>query len=277
MKVREYYLRVIQINETEIAKLPPRFDATQCLHADEVNDILLFGTPKSWQREMDRQGFDPMEKSPGEIVDFMERIENAEEHDSDPKTKTVNNNNNKKDAKKGSGNNNKGKGSSNSYYCAIHKNNPTHDAENCNQIKRLRKENENKSTSSGGKSKNKSWTRKAQEETDKSKKELATYIKKAVNEGVRKELKALDRKRKSDSDDESLDNFMMEVDLKDFDCTGLENLSLDDVKVPKKGDKKITFAKKVTTSTTSSPSQDEEDGLNDDLGSILSDKDDISV
>ena len=26
-------------------------------------DILLFGTPKSWQKEMDRQGYDPLENT----------------------------------------------------------------------------------------------------------------------------------------------------------------------------------------------------------------------
>lgn len=274
MKVRECYLRILHINEQELTKLPPKFDDTQQLAGDEITEILLFGTPKSWQKEMDRQGFDPIEHDPAEVVDFMERIENAEEHDNDPKTKTVNNNN-KKDTKKGSNNNNNKNDGSKEFYCEVHGKNPNHNTSNCNQIKRLKAEAAgNKKKSFSGKSKNKTWTRKAQEETEKSKKDLATFIKKAVDAKVRQELKSLDRKRKSDSDDESLDNFMADAELKDFDYSGLEKLSLDDIKVPKKGDTKVTFAKKVTTS---SASQDEEDGLNDDLGSVLSDKDDISV
>ena len=49
-------------------------------------DILLYATAKSWQREMDRQGFDLLENNVQQVVAFMERIEESEV-DSRPDTK----------------------------------------------------------------------------------------------------------------------------------------------------------------------------------------------
>ena len=49
---------VNNMNQEEFPRLPP-FDPNQYLHDDEILDIVLFGTPKSWEREMDKQGFDP--------------------------------------------------------------------------------------------------------------------------------------------------------------------------------------------------------------------------
>ena len=57
MKVREYVHYLLQMNEEEFPSLPP-FNNNQGLPEDEILDILLFGTPKSWEREMDKQGFD---------------------------------------------------------------------------------------------------------------------------------------------------------------------------------------------------------------------------
>ena len=58
---------------------------------DELVDILCYACPHSWTREMDQQGFDPLLKNPTEVVDFMERFEQAEDfkgpkvdHDSKP-------------------------------------------------------------------------------------------------------------------------------------------------------------------------------------------------
>ena len=60
MKVRPYFQALMRINTEELPSLPP-FGNDQFLTEDEVLDILLFGTPRSWQQEMDRQGFDPVE------------------------------------------------------------------------------------------------------------------------------------------------------------------------------------------------------------------------
>ena len=58
--------------------LPP-FRADQVLSNDKLLDILLYGTPTSWQREMDSQGFDPLLHTFNEVVDFMEQIEASED------------------------------------------------------------------------------------------------------------------------------------------------------------------------------------------------------
>ena len=59
MKVRAYYQQIMRINTEEVASLPP-FALDQALGDDEMIDILLYGSPKSWQKEMDCQGFDPL-------------------------------------------------------------------------------------------------------------------------------------------------------------------------------------------------------------------------
>jgi hypothetical protein len=69
MKVRTYYQAVGHINDEELQQLPP-FGADQSLSNDKVLDILLHGTPKSWQVKMDQQGFDPLDKQIPEVVEF---------------------------------------------------------------------------------------------------------------------------------------------------------------------------------------------------------------
>ena len=80
MGIREYFQNLFRINTQEIPALPP-FAANQAFRDDEFIDIILFGTPTSWAREMDRQGFDPMDHTVEEVVTFMEQLESAEVHD----------------------------------------------------------------------------------------------------------------------------------------------------------------------------------------------------
>jgi len=61
--VKQYIMHVYRINTEEIARCPPAFNNTQCLRPDKIINILLFGTPKSWQRKTDRQGFDPLART----------------------------------------------------------------------------------------------------------------------------------------------------------------------------------------------------------------------
>jgi len=89
MPVRECLMHIIHINTQEIPCLPPNFNAAQSLGNDEIIDILLFGAPKSWQREMDRQGIDPLASAPHDAAAFMERIEMSEDFDGDKKTTKV--------------------------------------------------------------------------------------------------------------------------------------------------------------------------------------------
>ena len=80
-------------------------------------------------------------------------------------------------------------------------------------------------SSSGDYNSSKSWKKKANEEGEKSKKDLAAFVKKTVKEGIKKELS--DKKRKA-SEDEELDLNALEAELAGFNYGDMENLNLDD-------------------------------------------------
>lgn len=254
MKVRTYYQHLIRINNDELPTLPP-FAANQSLGDDEIVDILCFGTPKSWNREMDRQGWDPIAHTPREVVDFLERIETAEDFDG---TKVDHS------QQKGSSNNKKKKSSSSgkqSKYCMLH-GNGSHSTDECHTLKEQAKKMKSgdSSGSSGKKFGNKTWSRKAQDSTSSSKKELAAFIKKTAKAAM-KEVHSAEKKRKADSDDEAsassyesakdayafdkkpaakakaskgktkgkdIADVIFETDLKDFNYQDMENLEITD-------------------------------------------------
>ena len=58
MKIRDYYNNLVRVNESELTILPPG-GHTQSFSADELIDVILYGIPQSWHKEMERQGFDP--------------------------------------------------------------------------------------------------------------------------------------------------------------------------------------------------------------------------
>ena len=228
MKVRTYFQHLLRINSNEFPNLPP-FAAGQELSPDELLDILLFGTPKSWQKEMERQGFDPMDHTMREVVEFMERIEATEDFDADANTKkSVSTKKGGKDGKKSQG----GTGGKQTKYCKLH-GEGSHTTDDCNelnkQIKRLKSKGDDNNNGSK-KSTNKSWSRKAADEaTDKSKKDLAAFIRKEAKKIVKKDLKAYNKKRKNETDDsESEDLDLNAFDLKDFNYEDMEALKITD-------------------------------------------------
>jgi len=81
MSAKQHIMHIYRITTEEIARCPTAFDRDQCLSDDEIIDILLWGRPKSWQRNMDPQGFDPLAKTLTEVVEFMEHIEMSEDFD----------------------------------------------------------------------------------------------------------------------------------------------------------------------------------------------------
>ena len=124
MPIRTYYQHLLRINKEELAKLPPLFVKEQGLNDGEFIDVLLFGTPRSWQNEMDRQGFDPMKKTPDEVIAFMENIEASEETPDKPKAFTKSDKTPKK--KKNTSFESKKK-----FFCTEHGENWTHDTKDC--------------------------------------------------------------------------------------------------------------------------------------------------
>ena len=220
MKVRTYYQHLLRINNDELPTLPP-FSPAQNMSEDELVDILIYATPKSWMREMDRQGFDPVANSLTSVVNFMERIEQAEESEGmrvDGPTKG--NQGNSKSKKKPRSN-------EGSKYCLYH-GNGGHTSNECDVLKKMSTNLKgSKSSGNGGNAKfgNKTWTRKADDSTKSSKKDLAAFIKKKVSQGVKKELNSVDKKRKADDDEFDLAAF--DKDLKDFNYTDMDNLKID--------------------------------------------------
>jgi hypothetical protein len=226
MKVRIYLQHLIRINTEEIPSLPP-FNEEQSLSADEIVDILLHGTPRSWQREMDRQGFAPLEHTPAEVVDFMERIEAAEEFDGHTVTGKSKDNGGKKSF------NQNGKGNDHSKtgkYCALH-GKGNHTTDDCrtikSQVKKLKSSDDNNDKSTKNvrfASKNKTWSKKADDYKKKSQQELNAMGK--VVEKLKKEVNALTKKRKSeDSDEEELhavERQLEAIDMNGFDIEDLK-------------------------------------------------------
>ena len=225
MSVKQYIMHIYRINTEEIARCPPAFDRTQCLGDDEIIDILLFGTPKSWQREMDRQGFDPLASTVTQVVEFMERIEMSEDFDGDKKVAAVKkgNNNNKNKSNKGN------TGADGSKYCMLHGNNNTHDTSECKtlmaQAKKLKGNNGANNKGKGG---NKSWKNKAKDETDDSKKELAALIKKATEVIKKSELNAIEpvKKRKVNWPSEEEELCALDAELKDFNYEDMDKMDM---------------------------------------------------
>jgi len=107
---------------------------------------------------MDRQGFDPLGHTPMEVVP------------------------------------NDSNGLKGLHHCMLHGNNNTHDTSECKtlqaQAKKLK--GNNGGSNQNGKSHNKSWKNKAKGETDDSKIELATLVKKATQLIKQQELNAIE-------------------------------------------------------------------------------------
>ena len=228
MGVRSYSHHLTRINKDELPKIPPQADANS-LRDDEMLDILLFGTPKSWQKEMDRQGFDPWIKGFDDTVAFMERIEDTEDKPESKPSPSKKESNGKKPSKSEWKKSNGNKAGADKY-CLLH-GKGNHNTDECHKLqseaKRL-KGNDGGFKPAGG---NKTWTRKADENSKDSKKEFNAIIKKAVKQGVRKEINAIAKKRKSDDSSEEGEIKCMDFDyfdLKDFNYEEMDKMKLDD-------------------------------------------------
>jgi hypothetical protein len=231
MKVRIYLQHLLRINMSELENLPP-FNVDQVLSTDELLDIILYGTPKSWQKEMERQGFDPMDHTLNEVVDFMERIESSEDFD----TTKPNNQDKSKDKSKNRGKTNRphnaGTGR-NDLFCVYH-GECGHTSDDCTILKALaaqKKAKTDNNRSNDRQSDRKSsgnWKTRANDNNNKAKKDLAAFVKKTVKEGVKKELSDKKRKATADQDQLELDLHALEAELASFNYAAMEDLKLED-------------------------------------------------
>ena len=238
MRVREYMQLVNNMNREEFPLLPP-FDPNQYLHDGEILDIILFGTPKSWEREMDKQGFDPFAHQLNDVVDKLEDIETAEGFDAEATKVTA-----KKDKKKpakAKGSNNKSSNNTsdngNKKHCLFH-GWGGHTTDECerlkNQVKKLKAEKSgNEKTSNNNNNSKKddkksvSWKKKA--EDAKGNDNFVTFMNETVQQAVANAVS--NSKRKSDDDSTGSIAALQEIedmDLSEFDYQKMEDIVIED-------------------------------------------------
>ncbi len=224
MSVREYTNSLLRINERELHWLPP-YAPDQLLTSDELVDIVLHGVPRAWTQEMEKQDFNPDEKNLIEVIQFCERMEEAEDFHPDK-------NNKKTTQKPKADKKEKSSSSEGPKHCLLHGDNYTHTTNECHVLKKQAKSLRHQDDDDRKPPyKNKSWKRDAEKGTSSSKKELAAFVRKQA----RKELHAFAKKRKASSseDDEegsagSLHNLEAgEIDLAAFNYSEMDDLKID--------------------------------------------------
>ena len=215
MTIRKCSNIITHINSAEIPLLPPQ-QPQQGLTDGEIKDMLTFGSPSSWTREMDRQGFDPIEHTVDELVSFLERIELSEDFDH---TATNEQAIPKKDKKK------QGKTPQkilSGRDCLFHGPN-THPSNECKVLQSMIAKERGGNSDSKPPYKNKTWKR-----DDGKKKDLNAIIRKAV----RQEMNSFNKKQKvSDGSDSDESGEVNNVDLDDFNYNediNIEDLDVDD-------------------------------------------------
>eukprot|EP00957_Ditylum_brightwellii_P122745 9360326-Ditylum_brightwellii.AAC.1 len=75
---------------TGIERIPQGFSCpqrkpTQPLDSDKLLDVLEFGVPASWRRELTAQGFDPVDQGLCKFVEFCIHLESCEPSKDRPK------------------------------------------------------------------------------------------------------------------------------------------------------------------------------------------------
>lgn len=136
MKTREYVARIIELNNY-VPLFPPVTgnEAPEKLPDDELTDLLEFGVPNSWQRNMILQDFDPLQHTVKEFVNFCERLEQvelAEGHSPNKKPKAPNG---KSDKKRSRGDSHNPKHTAGKADCMLHGTDCGHSTEDCYTLK----------------------------------------------------------------------------------------------------------------------------------------------
>ena len=225
MKIREYCHLVSMMNAQEFTHLPP-WKANQQLPDEEILDIILFGIRKSWEKEMDRQGFDPLDRSLADVIAKLEDIESAEGFDAEA-TKVPAKTTKKKSPPKPSNESNQG---NNKKHCLYH-GWGGHTTDECDklkqQVKKLKADNNNNNSSNGKKDANTKksggdWKKKA-EQAKKEGDGFAMTMNKIVQKAVKSAIKSNKRRSRDDSSEGSLAAFD-KMEVEGFDYDQMENL-----------------------------------------------------
>ena len=82
VKTRQYCARYAEINKY-LEEFPPFKGKIQCIPEDEVLEHLEFAVPNTWQKQMVLHGFNTVEQTIDDFIEFCERMEFKEDiHDS---------------------------------------------------------------------------------------------------------------------------------------------------------------------------------------------------
>ena len=213
MTTRQYVNHLTRINELELVYLPPFRRAASSFTVDEFKEIVLYGIPNSWRKDMDKFDFDPYASTVRELVEFCERMEASDEQSPTHRNEKNDNGSSSKKSKPSSRfdkYSHSKKKNGGGKWCDYHEVD-THNTKDCQTIKKLK--------ASKGPPK-KEWKSKSDYAKDKAKKELNTLKKKASNK-KKTELNAIaakKRKATADSDDESFHSMnALEKSMKDVD------------------------------------------------------------
>ena len=205
MNIRQCVNHLTRINLEELPQLPP-FSPTQALSYDELMDIVVYGIPRSWEKEMRQQDFDPFHHNTTlcMLVDFCEHLKGVEDN---PAVKNKVTSSKKQKVSKGKPN------KSGSKNCMFRESS-THSTEECTTLKKLK----NKKDGAG---KPKTWEKKAGKSKKFTEEELSSIVKSASKKAVAKAKKEFTsnktpakHKNEDNSDNatvESLNNIKMQL------------------------------------------------------------------
>ena len=207
MKIREYSHLVSMMSWMEFTHLPP-WQPNQNLSEEEVMDIILFGIPKSWEKEMERQGFDPLVHTMAQVIGKLEDIESAEGFDAEAtKVTPANTKTNKKKPSNGNKNsqtsNESGNGNGKKH-CLFH-GWGGHTSDECEklkqQVKKLKTDNGNSNNDKKFGGNNKKGDGKGK---GKGSDNFANSMDKIVQKAVKNAMKSNKRKSRDDDSEGSL-------------------------------------------------------------------------
>jgi hypothetical protein len=179
-----------RINTKELPNLPPFRGAAARFTDDEFKEIILFGLPNSWKKEMDNFNFDPFLKSITELVEFCECMEASDETGRNEKGKENSIEVSKKKVKFDK-NKTKSHSSNGKKWCDYHETD-THSTKDCDVLKTLKV---SKSGTSGSSNPaKKQWKSNSEYAKDKAKKELNARKNKKAKKVKKEELNSISGK-----------------------------------------------------------------------------------
>jgi hypothetical protein len=220
MTTREFAARVAELN-AYLKDFPP-FANNQELPEEEVLDLLEFGVPNSWQKNMVLQGFEPLNHTASEFVAFCERheftegsLDNSEKNVAKPKPSPKGGDDRKSGAKSSVEAHSNKKRKHSDKWCDLHQTHG-HDTSECKvvqaQIQKMRQ----------------SWepvrhNKNKMEHSKKGEKDKKEHLMSLVKEGIKSYIKTKKQKQ-----EKSYKVAEEKEEISDFDIEDFNNLEVED-------------------------------------------------